>query len=663
MANVTDTTRRLPASTLGPTARHPHFRFQDAPAPICPAESLNERDRDGMFTDQFVPLMPYTHQAIYDRTQEPQDVPTVELENDHLIVSVLPGWGGRITRCFDKGGNRELLFENPVLQPANLAIRNAWFSGGIEWNGPLYGHSLLTCSPVYVGRITGPFGPGVRIWEFDRSLETTWQVDLHLDDDSPRLWIRVTVINPNPHAVDYYWWTNIAVPENDRTRVLAPSSGEAVFHDVEQNVLRSSFPHRVDAGEPFDGSYPANYPRADSVFFDLHGCRRPWLAGAEADGRGLLHTSGELLVGRKFFVWGRNPGGRRWTDFLAQPGKGSYIELQAGLKPTQLQTKPLAAGERFTWTECILPLSLEPEAAHGEYEAALTATEAYLDAQLPAEVFAEVESRLSGSEDLPPEVILHRGSSWGGLYETRTGNRLSPGLVFDADPSDGEAPWAAVWRGESMPEDGPVGDWCVLEDWLGPLTQAVEGGKGHWKDHLHLGVAAAEQGDFARAREHLGRSNELQENAFAWMVLGKMAAKNDEIEAAEKAFRQALALEPEDAEIAVTLGTHLQQASRVDDVSTFLASLPAAVREHERILLLEAWVALERRDFARIEAILEREFATIREGEETLSDLWYACALAKEAERRGRELDDAERKAFVKSNHPPDRVDFRMRLA
>ena len=346
MANVTDTTRRLPASTLGPTARHPHFRFQDAPAPICPAESLNERDRDGMFTDQFVPLMPYTHQAIYDRTQEPQDVPTVELENDHLIVSVLPGWGGRITRCFDKGGNRELLFENPVLQPANLAIRNAWFSGGIEWNGPLYGHSLLTCSPVYVGRITGPFGPGVRIWEFDRSLETTWQVDLHLDDDSPRLWIRVTVINPNPHAVDYYWWTNIAVPENDRTRVLAPSSGEAVFHDVEQNVLRSSFPHRVDAGEPFDGSYSANYPRADSVFFDLHGCRRPWLAGAEADGRGLLHTSGELLVGRKFFVWGRNPGGRRWTDFLAQPGKGSYIELQAGFEADT--TADQAAGRRRT---------------------------------------------------------------------------------------------------------------------------------------------------------------------------------------------------------------------------------------------------------------------------------------------------------------------------
>ena len=74
--------------------------------------------------------------------------------------------------------------------------------------------------------------------------------------------------------------------------------------------------------------------------------------------------------------------------------------------------------------------------------------------------------------------------------------------------------------------------------------------------------------------------------------LAKWRPKDDETEAAEKAFRQALALEPEDAEIAVTLGTHLQQASRVDDVSTFLASLPAAVREHERILLLEAWVAL-----------------------------------------------------------------------
>ncbi|MEI6297439.1 MAG: hypothetical protein WCO84_07430, partial [bacterium] len=35
---------------------------------------------------------------------------------------------------FAKPENRDLLLSNPVYQPGNLALRNAWTSGGIEWN-------------------------------------------------------------------------------------------------------------------------------------------------------------------------------------------------------------------------------------------------------------------------------------------------------------------------------------------------------------------------------------------------------------------------------------------------------------------------------------------------------------------------------------------------
>ncbi|MCZ7665985.1 MAG: DUF5107 domain-containing protein [Chloroflexi bacterium] len=42
-----------------------------------------------------------------------------------------------------KPSGRELLAKNPVFQPANLALRNAWFSGGIEWNIGAIGHSPL----------------------------------------------------------------------------------------------------------------------------------------------------------------------------------------------------------------------------------------------------------------------------------------------------------------------------------------------------------------------------------------------------------------------------------------------------------------------------------------------------------------------------------------
>ena len=56
------------------------------------------------------------------------------LENDHLRATFLLELGGRLWSLLHKPTGRELLSVNPVFQPANLAIRNAWFSGGVEWN-------------------------------------------------------------------------------------------------------------------------------------------------------------------------------------------------------------------------------------------------------------------------------------------------------------------------------------------------------------------------------------------------------------------------------------------------------------------------------------------------------------------------------------------------
>jgi hypothetical protein len=57
--------------------------------------------------------------------------------------------GGKLASIYDKQEQRELLFDNPVFQPANLAVLNAWFSGGIEWNGLIPGHTPFTCSSVF----------------------------------------------------------------------------------------------------------------------------------------------------------------------------------------------------------------------------------------------------------------------------------------------------------------------------------------------------------------------------------------------------------------------------------------------------------------------------------------------------------------------------------
>ncbi|WP_344841667.1 DUF5107 domain-containing protein [Nonomuraea dietziae] len=46
----------------------------------------------------------------------------------------MPGLGGRLWSLVELSTGRELLHRNPVIQPANLALRDAWFAGGVEWN-------------------------------------------------------------------------------------------------------------------------------------------------------------------------------------------------------------------------------------------------------------------------------------------------------------------------------------------------------------------------------------------------------------------------------------------------------------------------------------------------------------------------------------------------
>ncbi|NLL69765.1 MAG: hypothetical protein GX238_01390 [Epulopiscium sp.] len=60
----------------------------------------------------------------------------------------------------------------------NLAFRNAWFSGGIEWNCGVVGHHPYTCSPLFIATLTGDEGtPVLRMYEFERIRCATYQID------------------------------------------------------------------------------------------------------------------------------------------------------------------------------------------------------------------------------------------------------------------------------------------------------------------------------------------------------------------------------------------------------------------------------------------------------------------------------------------------------
>src|SRR5690349_15461934 len=126
----------LPAAELGPSNPLPPLRTLDE------MHRIDDRDLAGLPRDMarqigYEPLRGVLPERIrdgYERERPLRGLDTIVIENDRLRATVLPGFGGRVVSLFHKPSETELLYRNPVLQPACFALNGAWFSGGIEWN-------------------------------------------------------------------------------------------------------------------------------------------------------------------------------------------------------------------------------------------------------------------------------------------------------------------------------------------------------------------------------------------------------------------------------------------------------------------------------------------------------------------------------------------------
>ena len=109
---------------------------------------------------------------------------------------MLPGLGGRLWSLRDLAVDRDLLFTNRSLQFANFALTDAWFAGGIEWNLGSTGHSATTCRPVFTGSVSSSRGAALRIWEWERTRDLVFSVDLLMPAD--RALLLAFVRSPQP---------------------------------------------------------------------------------------------------------------------------------------------------------------------------------------------------------------------------------------------------------------------------------------------------------------------------------------------------------------------------------------------------------------------------------------------------------------------------------
>ena len=308
-------------------------------------------------------VLPYLVQDGYGRDRRPAEHKVAVLENDVLRATFLLDLGGRLWSLVHKPTGRELLHRNPVFQPANLALRNAWFAGGVEWNIGTIGHSPTTCEPLHAARVLQPDGtPVLRMYEFERLREVVFQVDAWLPEGSPVLLVHVRIVNPSDAETPMYWWSNVAVPQADDVRVLAPADAAWQFSYDRRAPSGARSPSSTDRTAPT----PTRATEAADYFFAIDDDQRRWIAALDGRGTGLVQTSTDRLRGRKLFLWGKSAGRRPLAGVARAARSRSTSRSRPGWPGPSWSTCPCRAGRRGPGSRRTACSRATPDAVHGD---------------------------------------------------------------------------------------------------------------------------------------------------------------------------------------------------------------------------------------------------------------------------------------------------------
>ncbi len=605
---------------------------------------------------------PYRMQDMYTRELYDTDFLMPVLENDYLKATFMPDYGGKLWSLIDKVTGKELFMANPVVRPCNLAIRNAWTSGGVEWNCGFLGHHPHTCSRIFTAVAELEDGtPVLRMYEYERLRQVVYQMDSFLPEGSRLLYCRMRIVNDHPYPVPMYWWSNIAVPELKGARVIAPVTQTYTY--IDGAIAKTDVPYPSTFNT--DITYPTNLGHSVDFFWKIPPEDRKYICQLDSDGYGLIQSSTKRLKGRKLFVWGQGPGGDRWQQYLtSDDGNGRYAEIQCGLAQSQYESIPMPPRSAWEWMEVYGAMQADPAKIHGDWADARAEVSYRLNELIGEEELEDMLKATKKAALTPAKETILTGGGWGALENIRREkageNTLCPHLDFAEGDMREQQQWIDLLKngsfGMKRPDDVPA-SWMLSEEWTPMITAAAKGGDSYsWYAQLQYGMTMLALRDYEKAGEALDLSYKLMPSAWALYGLAQLARIEKKRDKWAMLTLQSAQMKPDDASLVKEALRVLTETEKWQLLLDFASTLSEELLAMPRIRLTVAFANVKAGYIGKAEEMLYEGggllVADIREGEVSITELWYLIEEAK-AKLEGKEFDRAKAK-------PPKMFDYRM---
>ncbi len=305
-----------------------------------PTYEISDYDKNPMFLEKRVyqgssgRVYPHPVCEGVSDTKVDKEYHAIFLENEYLLVMILPEIGGRIQRLYDKTNEYDAVYYNEVIKPALVGLAGPWISGGIEFNWPQH-HRPSTFDPVdYTVEENADGSVTVWVGEIEKMFHTKGMAGFTIYPDKAYLEIKGRVYNPTDRPQTFLWWANPAVAVNDFTQSIFPPDVHAVMDHGKRAV--SKFPiadgeyYKVNYAPGTDISRYKNIPvptsymayHSDFNFIGNYDYQRQ---------AGLLHIADHhVSPGKKQWTWGNGDFGKAWDRNLTDEN-GPYIELMTGM--------------------------------------------------------------------------------------------------------------------------------------------------------------------------------------------------------------------------------------------------------------------------------------------------------------------------------------------